>query len=228
MNGRLIGINSAIFTQTGSSVGIGFAIPVNMVKIVVAAAKTGQQACAGPGSARACRTSRATSPIRSASTGPPARLSPTSFRDGPAAKAGVKHGDLIAAVDGQSVDDPESFGYRLATKPLGGTAALALIRNGKPLSVTLALTPAPEIPPRDPVKLAGDSPFAGATVVNLSPAVIEDISLHRRQRRRRHQRDRGWLDRRGSQFPERRPRSVGQRRQGQNHARPGARRERPA
>ena len=41
MNGRVVGINSAIFSKSGGSVGIGFAIPVNMVKIVVAAAKSG-------------------------------------------------------------------------------------------------------------------------------------------------------------------------------------------
>ncbi len=73
LDGRLVGINSAIFSRSGGSVGIGFAIPVNMVKSVVAAAKRGGARSGGRGSAPACRTSPRTSPIRSASSGRPAR-----------------------------------------------------------------------------------------------------------------------------------------------------------
>jgi Do/DeqQ family serine protease len=177
MKGRLIGINSAIFSQTGNSVGIGFAIPVNMVKIVIAAAKTGQRVRRPWFGASLQTVSREIADSLGLAR-PSGALVAEVIADGPAAKAGVKQGDLVTAVDGQSVDDPESFGYRLATKPLGGAATLALLRNGTPVNVTLSLTPAAEVPPRDPVKLTGDSPFAGATVVNLSPAVIEDMSLH--------------------------------------------------
>ncbi len=176
MKGRLIGVNSAIFTQTGNSVGIGFAIPVNMVKIVITAAKTGQRVRRPWFGASLQAVSREIADSLGLDR-PSGVLVADVVSDGPAAKAGVKQGDLITAVDGQSVDDPESFGYRVATKPLGGTASLALIRNGKPMNVALTLTPAAEIPARDPVKLAGASPFAGATVINLSPAVIEEMSL---------------------------------------------------
>jgi S1-C subfamily serine protease len=95
----------------------------------------------------------------------------------PAAKAALKRGDLITAVDGQTVEDPEALGYRLATKPLGGSAVLTFLRNDKSQTATVELMPAPEIPPRDPVKVAGASPFAGATIVNLSPAVAEEFSI---------------------------------------------------
>jgi Do/DeqQ family serine protease len=176
MKGRLIGINSAIFTQTGNSVGIGFAIPVNMVKIVITAAKTGQKVRRPWFGASLQAVSREIADSLGLDR-PSGALVADVVSDGPAAKAGVKQGDLVTAVDGQSVDDPESFGYRIATKPLGGTASLAIIRNGKPMNVALTLIPAAEIPARDPVKLAGASPFAGATVVNLSPAVIEEMSL---------------------------------------------------
>ncbi len=72
---------------------------------------------------------------------------------------------------------PKAFGYRFATKPLGATAAIGILRAGKPLTLTVKLAPAPEIPPRDPITIKGSSPFAGATVVNLSPAVIEELSI---------------------------------------------------
>jgi len=96
---------------------------------------------------------------------------------GPAAEAGMKHGDLIVSVDGQSVDDAEAFGYRFATKALGSSADVGITRAGKPLTLKVKLSPAPEIPARDPITIKGASPFAGATVVNLSPAVAEELSI---------------------------------------------------
>ncbi len=80
MHGRLIGINSAIFSQSGGSVGIGFAIPVNMVKSVVAAARSGGKEVRRPWLGAICRTSRATLPNRSASPARWARWCPTSIR----------------------------------------------------------------------------------------------------------------------------------------------------
>ena len=93
----------------------------------------------------------------------------------PAAEAGLKRGDIITSVDGLAVDDPEALGYRLATKPLGGVASLGVQRGGKSVIAPLKLQSAPETPPRETIKLTGNSPFAGATVMNLSPAVQEEL-----------------------------------------------------
>jgi S1-C subfamily serine protease len=95
----------------------------------------------------------------------------------PAAEAGLKSSDVILSIDGQNVDDPDSFGYRMATKHLGGTASLGILRGGKRLVVPVKLEAAPEVPPRDTLVLKGRNPLAGATVVNLSPAVAEEMSL---------------------------------------------------
>jgi Do/DeqQ family serine protease len=177
LDGRLVGINSAIFSQSGGSVGIGFAIPVNMVKIIAAAARKGGSQVKRPwlgASLQAVSKEIADSLGLERPTG----ALVTDFDPGsPAAGAGMKRGDLITAVDGQAVEDPESVGYRLATRPLGGSAVLAFVRDGKVQSTTLTLMPAPETPPRDPVKVGGASPFAGLTVVNLSPAVAEEFSI---------------------------------------------------
>ena len=96
---------------------------------------------------------------------------------GPAAEAGLKRGDLITAVDDQSVDDAEGVGFRLGVKPLGGSAQLSILRNGRALSLPLKLAPAPEIPPRDALTIRSRSPFEGAEVMNMSPAVAEELSL---------------------------------------------------
>jgi S1-C subfamily serine protease len=95
----------------------------------------------------------------------------------PAAEAGLKRGDVITAIDGQPVDDAEGIGFRLGVKPLGGVASLVVLRAGKNLVAPLKLTAAPETPPRDTIRIKGRSPFQGAEVMNLSPAVAEELSL---------------------------------------------------
>jgi S1-C subfamily serine protease len=96
---------------------------------------------------------------------------------GPAAEAGLRRSDVILAVDGMAVDDPDSFGYRFATRPIGGTTAIGILRGGKRMTLTVKLVSAPETRPREPVKLGGRSPLAGLTVMNLSPALAEELSL---------------------------------------------------
>jgi Do/DeqQ family serine protease len=178
MRARLVGINSAIFSQTGSSIGIGFAIPVNMVKIVIAAAKGGGRAVRRPWLGASLQTVSREIADSLGLERPSGALVADFTPGGPAAEAGLRRGDLITAIDGQSVDDPEGLGYRLATKPLGGTASLTLLQNGKVRTASVKLIPAPEIPARDPIKLTGYSPFSGMTVINLSPAIEEELSLH--------------------------------------------------
>jgi S1-C subfamily serine protease len=89
----------------------------------------------------------------------------------------VRRGDVISAVDGVGIDDPESFGYRIATKPIGTSTQLTLLRRGSKTNVTMRLVAAPETPAREAVTIGGRSPFTGATVLNLSPAVTEEFSI---------------------------------------------------
>ena len=96
---------------------------------------------------------------------------------GPAAEGGLLRSDVILAVDGVNVDDPESFGYRFATRPLGGVTSLTVLRSGKRSVVPVKLIPAPELRPREPVTLSGRSPLAGLTVMNLSPALAEELAI---------------------------------------------------
>jgi len=177
MQGRLIGINAAIFSQSGGSVGIGFAIPVNMVKNVVAAAKAGgkevHRAWLGANLQNLSRDLAESLGLDRPSGALVAEVEP----HGPAAEGGLKRGDVIVAVDGQQVADSGGVGYRLGARPLGGVAVLTVRRDGKQVQAPLQLTAAPEKPPRDLIKISGASPFAGASVVNISPATIEDYSI---------------------------------------------------
>ena len=178
MHARLIGINSAIYSQSGGSVGIGFAIPVNLVKSVIAAARSGADRMHRPYLGASVQGITRDLAEGLGLDRPSGALVADVVEDGPAAAAGLKRGDIITAVDGKSVDDPDGLGYRLATKPLGGTITLTVRRDAHDQELSMRLVTAPEQPPRDPVRLHDSSPFAGATVVNLSPAVAEDFSLH--------------------------------------------------
>jgi Do/DeqQ family serine protease len=176
LRGRLAGINTAIFSRSGGSQGIGFAIPANMVRVVVASAKSGGSAVKRPwlGAKLQDVTIEIAEGLGLKRPGGAlvANVSPGS----PAARAGLKIGDLIVTIDGQSVDDPNAFDYRFATKPLGGSAQLGLLRNGQEMRVTVALEPAPDVP-RDELVIGSRSPFLGAKVANLSPALAEELRI---------------------------------------------------
>src|SRR5579872_661376 len=177
LDGKLVGINSEIISRSGGSMGLGFAIPVNMVKSVIAAARGGDRLVRRPWLGASLQNVTQDIAESLGLDKPVGALVAGVVDGGPAAEAGLKRGDIIVAVDGVEVDDSGGVGFRLGVKPLGGEARLGIIRGGKKIELPLHLTAAPEAPPRDPVKINTRSPVEGATLVNISPAVIEDMSL---------------------------------------------------
>lgn len=177
MQGRVIGINTAIYSKSGGSHGIGFAIPANMVRAVMESARNGGGIVRRPwfGASLQSVTSELAETL--SMTRPVGALVAGVVVGGPAEQAGIKRLDVITAVDGVEIEDPDGFGYRFATKQLGGTVKLTLLRAGKKQEVSLRLIAAPEVPARSPVKLGANSPFQGITAINISPAVKEELSL---------------------------------------------------
>ena len=176
LSGRLVGINTAIFSRSGGSQGIGFAIPANMVKAVVASAKGGASVVRRPWLGAKLQ---AVTPEIAESLGlrlPTGALVASVVPGSPAARAGLKPSDLIAAIDGQAIEDPNAFDYRFATRPLGGTAQIDVMRAGKTVKLTVPLEVAPDIG-RNEIVLTGRSPFQGAKVANISPAVADELHL---------------------------------------------------
>jgi S1-C subfamily serine protease len=175
INGRLIGINRMIVSSGGGSNGIGFAIPSNLVKVVASAAQSG----GAPKRPWLGADLQEVTPEIAAGMAldtPSGVLVSSVDAKGPADAAGLKSGDLIIAIDGEEVDDVGALSYRLATKKLGSTAKLEIVRDKKHYTAAITLEPAPETVPRDMRKIAGDSPLAGLTVLNLSPAVADELS----------------------------------------------------
>ncbi len=176
MNGKLVGINTAIFSRSGGSQGIGFAIPANMVRVVVASAERGGKAVARPWLGARLQ---AVTPDIAETLGlarPIGALVANVVPGSPAARGGLKLSDLIVAVDGQTVDDPNAFGYRFATRPIGGSVTVEVQRNGRPVKLAIPLETAPDAG-RDEITITSRSPFQGAKFANISPALADEMRL---------------------------------------------------
>ncbi|MEX2628909.1 MAG: DegQ family serine endoprotease [Tistlia sp.] len=176
LDGKLVGINSAIYTRTGGSVGIGFAIPSEMVETVIHAALNGgtiERPWIG------FRTQELTPDLaRGFGLDSPRGVLVTDVYPGsPPANAGLEQGDLIVAMDGREIDDPEALTFRIATRPIGSPAEFEIQRGGRPLNLRWPMEVAPENPPRNETVLDGRHPLAGSKVVNLSPAVSEELGV---------------------------------------------------
>jgi Do/DeqQ family serine protease len=174
--GKLVGINNMILSRSGGSQGIGFAIPSNMVRVVVASARAGGHAVERPWLGAKLQE---VTPQLADSLGlkrPVGALVSAVMPDSPAARAGLKPGDVIMGIDGRSIDDPNAFNYRFATEHIGGHARLAVVRGGRTLALAIALQKAPDFP-RDEMTISARSPFQGAEVSNLSPALAETLRL---------------------------------------------------
>jgi Do/DeqQ family serine protease len=176
MEGKLIGINTAIFSRSGGSHGIGFAIPSNMVRLVVQAALKGgkvQRPWLGA-------SLQPVTPDIAESLGlaaPSGALVSNVRANGPAARAGLQAGDVVVGVDDKPVQDPHAFQYRFVTKGIGGQANLSVLRKGQKLTTTIALIAPVEDPPRDARDLGGHHPLTGCKIANLSPAVAQELGI---------------------------------------------------
>jgi Do/DeqQ family serine protease len=176
MQGRLVGVNSMIFSKGGGSNGIGFAIPSEMVKRVVDAAVHGgtlvRPWLGAKGEAIDSKKALALGLDR-----PRGVLISDIYAGGPADKAGLKEGDVVLTVDGREVFDDRGMKFIAATKAEGETAALSILRNGQPRTVNVRMSAPPGAAKPDLTAIQGNNPFNGAQVVDLSPALAEEIGL---------------------------------------------------
>jgi Do/DeqQ family serine protease len=177
LDGKLVGINTAIYSKTGVSIGIGFAIPSNMVQSVLTSALTGTPLLRPwiGASGQDVDSDIAGSLGLERIAGMIVR---EVHKNGPADRAGIKRGDVIAAINGKTVLTAQGLRYRLALLKIGGKAKLTVLRGGKSLEVAIDLVAPPEVPPRNLTTIAGYSPFTGATIANLSPRLIDEMGYH--------------------------------------------------
>jgi Do/DeqQ family serine protease len=176
MAGKLVGINTAIFSRSGGSHGIGFAIPSNLVKLFVDSAVAGRKVERPWLGARLDAVSREIAEGLGLERVAGALVTRVTDK-GPAARAGLQPGDVITAIDGVEVTDPRTANYRLTTRGIGNRSELAVVRRGQRVRLILPLQAAPAASRDDVRNLSGNHPFDGARVANLLPAIAEELGL---------------------------------------------------
>jgi Do/DeqQ family serine protease len=176
LDGKLAGINTAIFSRSGGSNGIGFAIPAELVARVVESALT-DGAIVRPW--LGAKADRVTADIAGSIdlARPTGAIVTDVYPNGPADDAGLEVGDVILAMDGVEVNDEQAIRFRLATRRVGDKVALRVWRDGSERTATLEAEAPVEKPARDQRRIDGRNPLAGAEVVNLSPAFNESVGL---------------------------------------------------
>jgi serine protease Do len=176
LSGELIGINTAIYSRAGENNGISFAIPANMVRSVVEAALSdGEIVRPWLGA-----TGQVVNADIAASLGlprPGGVIIDNIYADGPADKAGILPSDVIIAVGGREVLDPQSLNFRVATTEAERRVPFTILRNGRTINIYVILTKPPENPPRNIALLDGRHPFQGVKVANLSPKFADELGL---------------------------------------------------
>ena len=176
MTGRLIGINTAIYSRSGGSLGIGFAVPSNMVQTVVASAVSGKP-LVRPWVSFVGKSVTADIANAIGLPRPYGVLVEEVYSNGPADLAGLRQGDVIMRIGDHEIEDGQALRFRLATRTLGDTVDLSIFRRGEVLVKQLELVPPPNLPPRNTTVLEGRHPLAGMKVANLNPALATELGI---------------------------------------------------
>jgi serine protease Do len=174
--GQAVGLNTAIFTQTGGSVGIGFAIPIDLAKTVVTQLANGGQVVRGylGVSIQPMTTDLAKSFGMAQAAG---ALVSSVVEGSPAATAGVKAGDVITEYDGRKVARSEDLPRAVAETPVGRDVSIAVVRDGKPMTlrVTIARLSEPDTRGARQSKTSKDA--LGLSLQPLTPAEAREHGL---------------------------------------------------
>ncbi|WP_029417754.1 Do family serine endopeptidase [Brevundimonas bacteroides] len=174
MDGDLIGINTAIFSRSGSSAGVGFAVPASMVRRVVDSALGGESMVVRPW--LGVKGESVTAAIaRSLGLSRPQGLIVTElYQGGPGDRAGLREGDVITAIDGAEVNDQSGLNFRVGTKSPNEVAAVTVVRDGRTQTINARVQTLPGDAKGDGL-LIQDGPFSGAEIAALNPALADRL-----------------------------------------------------
>jgi len=177
MDGDLVGINTFIISRSGSSSGVGFAIPAAVVRQVVGAALGGGHSVVRPW--LGVKGQPVTGDIARSlgMTAPRGVLVAQVYPGSSADRAGLKEGDVILSIDGRPVNDEGGGAFAIGTHKVGDRVPVVIQRGDRQQTITVRADAAPEIPARDERAITGNNPFNGATVINLSPAAAQDLNV---------------------------------------------------
>lgn len=176
VNGRLIGINTSILSRSGGSIGIGFAIPADLVARFVAQAEAGHETFIRPWAGLGGQAVTADM-IEGLGLKRPGGLIVTHLHPQSPFADGVETGDVITAVDGQPVNTAAEMIYRMSVEELGAEVSVTRVRGGEAEEVPVKLIEAPEEPARAPLETDRRAAIPGLSLININPAVIAEYEL---------------------------------------------------
>ena len=173
MAGRLLGINTAIFSRTGGNQGIGFAVPSDLAQEILKSIRANGRVIRGylgtviqpvtPDLAAAFNLKEATGALVS-------DVAPGS----PADKAGLEHGDVITSFDGKKVEGPRELRLMVGAQPPGKKAVLKFLRNGQEKEATVELG---ELPQKEAqISSNGDSPPESSLLEGMRVTDLDEES----------------------------------------------------
>ena len=175
MDGDLIGINTAIFSRSGSSSGVGFAVPASMVKRVVDSAVGGATVVVRPwlgvkGEGVSADIARSLGLDR-----PQGLVVTEVYAGGPGARAGLREGDVITAIDGSEINDQGGLNFRIGTRAPNETVAVTVLRDGRTETLNARVQPLPGNADLDNATVVSSGGLSGAQVLVLNPALADSL-----------------------------------------------------
>jgi serine protease Do len=172
-SGEVVGINTAIFTRSGGSIGIGFAIPINMAKDLLPQLKKGKVVRGWLGVMIQRITPELKDKFKLKERKGALVAGVTS--GGPAEKAGIKRGDVIVSFDGKEIKEMEDLPYIVASTPVGKAVEVRIIRKGKEKKIKVKIG---ELEAEKAAKGPEDAkPYFGLTVEEITPDMANRMGL---------------------------------------------------
>jgi len=171
--GEVIGINTAIVSQSGGSVGIGFAIPINMARDLLPQLKKGKVVRGWLGVMIQRINSALKEKLRLKDE--KGALVADVTADGPAYKAGLKRGDVIVSFDGKDIKETHDLPYIVASTPVGKKVEVEVIRKGVKKTFTVKLGVLKE--EKETPVVSEARPNLGMTVKEITPELARNLRL---------------------------------------------------
>ncbi len=171
--GEVIGINTAIYSQSGGSVGIGFAIPINLAKSLLPQLKEGKVIRGWLGAV----VQKVTHDLKIKFNLPHTRGALVSdvTPGGPADRAGINRGDVIVSFDGKEVQESSQFPVIVAAAPVGKDVTLEVIRDGQLKEFQATVGELEE--GRESQEVVESKPGFGMTVDEITPELAREYAL---------------------------------------------------
>lgn len=169
--GEVIGINSAIFSQSGGNIGIGFAIPINMAKDLLPQLKTGKVIRGWLGVMIQPITQELKDKLKLEDE--KGALVADVTKGGPADKGGIKRGDVIIGFDGTEVKESKDLPFLVASTRVGKSVTVDVIRKGQRKGLEVRIGELKE--EKEPQAVSEMRPYLGMTVEELTPELAEKL-----------------------------------------------------